>query len=111
MPATAAAAELGADDRDHLDAGLAQQCVGERVAVVGEDDAGLEGDGVVAAVPLLPLGLVDVAAGVDDLDRRQAERAATTSTNGSAALVATSTPGAVSAGCSVNVCTASMIVG
>ena len=55
--------------------GLAQQRVGERVAVVGEDHARLERDGVVAAVPLLPLGLVDVAAGVDHLDRRQPELA------------------------------------
>ena len=67
MAAAAAAAELGADDGDHLDPGLAQQRVGQGVAVVGEDHAGLEGDGVVAAVPLLALGLVDVAAGLDDL--------------------------------------------
>jgi hypothetical protein len=66
VPAAAAAAELGAHDRDDLDAGPAQERVGLGVAVVGEHDAGLDGDGVVAAVPLLPLGGVDVAAGLDD---------------------------------------------
>ena len=44
-------------DRDDLDARLAQQRVGVGVAVVGEHDAGLDRDRVVAAVPLLALGL------------------------------------------------------
>ena len=75
MPAAAAAAQLGADDRDDLDAGLAQQRVGDGVAVVGEDDARLDRDGVVAAVPLLALGGVDVAAGLDDPQLGEPERA------------------------------------
>src|SRR5687768_13183322 len=50
VAAAAAAAELGADDGDDLDSGLAEQGVGGGVAVVGEDHAGLDGDGVVAAV-------------------------------------------------------------
>ena len=43
--------ELGTDDRDDLDTGFTQQGVGLGVPVVGEDDARLEGDRVVAAVP------------------------------------------------------------
>ena len=52
--------------REHLDAGLAHQRVGELVALVGDDDAGLQRDDVVAVVPLLALGLPRVAAGLDD---------------------------------------------
>ena len=63
MRAAAAAAELEALDRDDLDARLAQRGVGAGVALVGDDDAGLEGDDVVAVVPLLALGLEVVAAG------------------------------------------------
>ena len=57
MAAAAAAAEFGAAHGDDLDAGLAQQRVGVGVAVVGDDDAGLERDDVVAVVPLLALRL------------------------------------------------------
>src|SRR5690349_12882530 len=45
---TATPAELGPDDGDHLDSGLSEQRVGQGVAVVGEHDAGFDGDGVVA---------------------------------------------------------------
>ena len=50
--------------------------LGDRVgvALVGDDDAGLEGDDVVAVVPLLALLLVGVAAGLDDVELRHAER-------------------------------------
>ncbi len=60
-------------DLDHLDAGLAH--LGDRVGVplVGDDDARLEGDDVVAVVPLLALLLVGVAAGLDDVELRDAE--------------------------------------
>ena len=51
---------------EDLDARLAQQRVGVFVALVADDDAGLEGDDVVAVVPLLALGLPLVAAGADD---------------------------------------------
>ena len=54
VPAAAAAAELGADDGDHLDTRLAQQRIGVGVAVVGEHHTRFDGDEVVAAVPLLP---------------------------------------------------------
>jgi hypothetical protein len=43
------------------------------VAVVGDDHPRLQGDGVVAAVPLLALGLVYVAAGLDDLQLGQVQ--------------------------------------
>ena len=50
--------------------------LGDRVgvALVGDDDAGLEGDDVVAVVPLLALLLVLVAAGLDDVQLAHAER-------------------------------------
>jgi len=38
---TAPAAQLGADDGDHLDARLSQERVCEHVAVIGNDDSGL----------------------------------------------------------------------
>ena len=65
-----------AADGDHLDAGLAQQRVGVGVAVVGDDDAGLERHDVVAVVPLLALGLVGVAAGLDHAQLVEPQRVA-----------------------------------
>ena len=47
-PPAAAAAELLARDRQHLDAGLRELGVGRLVSLVGDDDAGLE------ATTLLP---------------------------------------------------------
>src|SRR5262249_34104116 len=72
--AAASTTELEALDRDHLDAGLAQLRVGVGVALVGHDHARLQGDQVVAVVPLLALGLVLVAAGRDHAYRWLAER-------------------------------------
>src|SRR5215217_4430128 len=46
-----AAAELGPDDRDDLHARLAEQGVGQGVAVVGEDHARIQGDGAAVAGP------------------------------------------------------------
>ena len=66
VAATAALAELGAVDGQDLDAVLAHERVGVLVALVGDDDAGLERHDVVAVVPLLALGLPLVAAGADD---------------------------------------------
>ena len=40
---------------------------------LGDDDAGLEGDDVVAIVPLLALLLVGVATGLDDVELRESE--------------------------------------
>ncbi len=74
VPAAAAAAEFRADDRDHLDAFLAQQRVGVRVAVVGVDHARRRADEVGAAVPLRALALVVAAAGLDDAQLLQAQR-------------------------------------
>ena len=68
MPAATSLAELEALDRDDLDAGLAHLRDRERVALVGDDDAGLERDDVVAIVPLLARLLVGVAAGLDDVE-------------------------------------------
>ena len=70
MAATAAAAKLGPPHGDDLDACLSEQRIGVSVAVVGHDNAGLQRDDVVAIIPLLALGLVDVAPGrMRSLDR------------------------------------------
>jgi hypothetical protein len=73
--AAAAAAELGAGDRDDLDPLAAQAGVGVDVALVADDHAGRDREDVVAVVPLLALGLVDVAAGLEQAQRRHVERA------------------------------------
>src|SRR5688500_20387697 len=73
MPAAAALAELEAGDLDDLDTGLAHLRDRERVALVGDHHTGLERDDVVAVVPLLPLLLVAVASGLDDMELRDAE--------------------------------------
>src|SRR5689334_24893470 len=73
--ATAAAlAQLEALDRDDLDPGLAQRGVGAGVALVGDDHAGLERDHVVPVVPLLPLGLEGIPAGLDHPHLAHAQR-------------------------------------
>ena len=74
MTAAAPAAEFRADDRDDLDAVLAQQGVGVRVAVVGVDNARRGADEVGAAVPLRALALVVAAAGFDHAQLLQAQR-------------------------------------
>jgi hypothetical protein len=71
---SAAAPQLGAGDRDDLDARVPQASVGVDVALVGHDDAGRDREHVVAVVPLLALGLVAVAAGLEDPQARQLER-------------------------------------
>src|SRR5688500_14518040 len=52
----ASPAELAAPDRDHFDAVVAQVVVRGRVALVGDDHAGLQRQPVAAVVPLLPRG-------------------------------------------------------
>ena len=66
MPAATAFAQLEALDGEHFDAGLAHLGDGVGVALVGDDDAGLEGDGVIGVVPLLSFLLVLVASRLDD---------------------------------------------
>src|SRR5262245_33314652 len=63
VPAATAAPELGADDRDDLDALLAQERVRVGVAIVREDHARRGADQVGAAVPLGALAHVRGAAG------------------------------------------------
>ena len=75
MTAAAPATELGAANRDHVHSRVAQQRVGVRVPVVGDDHARLQRDDVVAVVPLLALRLPGIAAGLDDAQRLQAEGA------------------------------------
>ena len=70
---TPALAQLEALDGDHLDPGLAHLRDGVGVPLVGDDHARLEGDDVVAVVPLLALLLVRVAAGLDHLEVAHAE--------------------------------------
>ena len=74
MAAATAAAELGPANRDDFDAGLAQQRVGVGVAIIGDDDSRLQGNDVIAVVPLLAFGLVGVAAGADDMQFLLPER-------------------------------------
>jgi hypothetical protein len=69
MTAAAATTEFGSTDSDHLDPSLAEQRVRVGVAVIRHHDAGLQGDDVIAVVPLLPLGLPRIAAGFDDVQR------------------------------------------
>src|ERR1700741_4107176 len=73
VPAAAAATELGTADRDHLDSGLPQERVRVHIAVIGDDDAGLDRYDVVAVVPLLAFGLVNIASGLDNTKLVQAE--------------------------------------
>ena len=80
-------------DRDDLDAGLAHLRDRERVALVGDDDAGLERDDVVAVVPLLALLLVGVAAGLHDVELLDAERVRDAPTGGPCPRGTSSVPG------------------
>src|SRR5690606_15388270 len=76
VAAATAAAELGAGNRDDLDAGLPQQRIGVDVAIVGEDDAGRGAYQVGAAVPLGAFAHVVGAGGLHDPHLLQPERVA-----------------------------------
>src|SRR5215475_1778367 len=76
VTAAAAAAELGATDRDYLDPLLPEEGIGGDIAVVGNDHARLERHDVVAVIPLLPFGLVVVAARANDSQLVQPESVA-----------------------------------
>src|SRR5689334_24919462 len=55
VASAASASQLEACDRKHLDAGRGKRLVRPDVALISDDDAGLERDDVVAVVPLLAL--------------------------------------------------------
>src|SRR3954470_22388552 len=61
---TSALAQLEALDRDHLDPRCPHLLDGVGVALIGDDDARLDGHDVVAVVPLLALLLVVVTTGL-----------------------------------------------
>ena len=52
MTTTASASEFGATDGNDFDTGLAQKRVGMDIAIVTNDDTRLQGDDIVAVVPL-----------------------------------------------------------
>src|SRR5947209_7630844 len=74
MSTAATAAQLRAFNRDDLDTLLAQQCVGVDVSVVGDNDARLECNDVVAVVPLFALLFEWVTAGLNHAQRLEIER-------------------------------------
>src|SRR6266511_2536399 len=61
----AAATELEAGDGEHFDAGVPQALVGVDVVLVGDHYAGLDGEQVVAVVPLFARGQQLVAADLE----------------------------------------------
>ncbi len=64
----------GSVDLQHRDTSLAQPRVGPLVAVVGDDHTGLQGNHVVAVVPLLARLDEGVTAGGDGAEPGQAQR-------------------------------------
>src|SRR5438128_2318283 len=68
VASAASLAELEAGDPDDLDPGGAHPADRVGVALVRDDHAGLDRHGVVGVVPLLPFGLVPVAARFDHVD-------------------------------------------
>src|SRR3546814_4007015 len=74
MAAAGAPAELGTRYGDEFDAGLPQKRVGVDIAVIGDHDAGLDGDHVVAIIPLLALGRVSVASRLHDPKLGESQR-------------------------------------
>src|SRR6516225_9050541 len=74
VPATATSPEFGANDRDHLNSGLAEQGVSISVAVVSENHAGRSTNEICAAVPLGALAHVVGAAGLDHAHGLETQR-------------------------------------
>ena len=68
MTAAPAAPELRPPDCDHFDTGFAQQRVGRGVAVISDNHARLEGDDIVAIIPLLSLLIVGIPASLNDIE-------------------------------------------
>ena len=73
MAPTPALPQLESLDGDHLYPGAAHGVDGVGVPLVGDDHAGLEGDDVVAVVPLLALLLVLVTPGLHHLEVANAQ--------------------------------------
>src|SRR5690606_37161315 len=71
VTAATSATKLGARYRDDYHTGLAQLGVGVDVAVVGHDDTRIEGDDVVAIVPLLPFADIGIAGRFHDSELLQ----------------------------------------
>src|SRR5712664_4139246 len=68
VASAASLAELKARDPDDLDPGVAHPRDRVRVALIGDDHAGLDRHGVVGVVPLLPFGLVLAVPCFDHVD-------------------------------------------
>ena len=73
MPTATSLAELESRDLDDLDPGLAHPGYREGVPLVRDHHTGLEGDDIVAVVPLLTLLLVPVAPRLDDVELPDSE--------------------------------------
>ena len=73
-PAAAALAQLETLDRHDFDARLTHLRDRERVALVRDDDAGLERHDVIAIIPLLTPLPIEVATGLDDVSFGESER-------------------------------------
>src|SRR5215471_10564012 len=65
VAAAAALAQLEPRDGDHLDPGLAQRGIRAEIPLIRDDDPRFQRDHVVPVVPLLPLGLKGIPAGLD----------------------------------------------
>ena len=76
MTAASPLTELESLDGQHFDSGISHLGDGVCVALIGDDDAWLDRDGVVRVVPLLTFLLVLVAACFDDRQLFHAERIA-----------------------------------
>ena len=66
-------ASTSALDRDNLNTRLVQEGVGVDVALVSNDDAGLEAQQVVGVIPLFAGGLIGIATGRDVAQFREAK--------------------------------------
>ena len=66
MTTTAAAAELGAINLQDGNTGFAQTGIGPLIAIVSHHHTGLQGDHIVAVIPLLPEASNGVTAGGDE---------------------------------------------
>lgn len=73
MATTASASKFRSADRDDFNAGLAQKRVGMDIAIVTNDDTRLQGDDIVAVVPLFAFLFKGVASGTNNMKLGYAE--------------------------------------